>query len=307
VCIIILKRRTLQTAMTNEISAPKNANPTALTPYEKYLRAPTFVMNLKRRMDRRQHIAEEAVVCGFSDTLVWVEAIDGKNMTPMQLQANLSLRAKQDIRATKSTHEGLYSSGAVACYETHRKIWKHIIDNEISCAKVCEDDIKGDVRELKNIKKYINALPSDAQYVPLCKLMFVRGQPKKVLNSSYYMDLDGVLFLKTTAYYITYECARLLYERSLPIETQVDSYIANMSLDRNIKSYCLTHPFIGEISSATDIQTACIKCILPDETHFYVGIVVGMLILLLVLALLAKRLYNQHSKLQKSSSVTLSK
>jgi glycosyl transferase family 25 len=286
---------------------PTNATPAALTPYEEYLRAPTFVMNLKRRVDRRRHIAQEAVVCGFSDTLVWVEAVDGKYMNQMQVQANLSLRAKQDIHATKTTHEGLYSGGAVACYETHRKIWKHIIDNKIPSAKVCEDDIKGDVCELKNIQKYMNALPSDAQYVPLCNLMILRGKPKKVLNNPYYMDLDGVLFLKTTSYYITYEGARLLYERSLPMEVQVDSYIAYISLDRNIKAYCLTHPFIGEMSSGSDIQTACVKCMLPDDAQFYVGIGIGILILLLVLALLVKHLYDQQSKLRDCNSAKLIK
>jgi len=262
-------------------------------------------MNLKRRTDRRRHIEREAVTCGFSDTLVWVEAVDGKYMNPIQVNAHLSLRARQDIHAVKSTHEGLYTSGAVACYETHRKIWKYIIDHKIPSAKVCEDDMKGNVCELQNVEKYINALPSDAQYVSLCKLMMMRGKPKKVLNNPYYLDLDGVLFLKTTSYYITYEGARLLYERSLPMEVQVDSYIAYMSLDRNIKAYCLTHPFIEEISTGSDIQTACIKCMLPDDSQFYVGMGICMLVLLVALALLVKHMFDQRSKLRDCASKSM--
>jgi GR25 family glycosyltransferase involved in LPS biosynthesis len=89
------------------------------------LSIPTFIINMKRSIDRREHIIKKIKDSGLNN-FKFVNAVDGKTDL---CNYKFKLQHNNDINI-----------GEIGCFLSHSNIWKYIIDNNIEYALVLEDD-----------------------------------------------------------------------------------------------------------------------------------------------------------------------
>jgi GR25 family glycosyltransferase involved in LPS biosynthesis len=274
--------------------------------------APLFVINLPRRADRRK-IAEEEVqhTQSLSNSVPqWVAAVDGKELKNLHTDSDLSYRARRDITRIRSAHEGLHTPGAVACYKSHRKVWKHIIDNKIPYAKIFEDDFRVRKQVVQKMKCTIDNLPQNFDVLLLCDLLVPELQPTSIAGNSDILKVNG-FFMFLTGYYLTFEGAKILYDLSFPAEVQVDIYMSLLAAEKKISVYCMKHPLLYQPIEPwnSDIQTLCFKCFLPGESEFYIGSIFVVIFLLcaLLAVISAFTKYREKAQLGQQCNTSMCK
>jgi GR25 family glycosyltransferase involved in LPS biosynthesis len=269
--------------------------------YGVFQNAPLFVINLPRRADRRKTAEYEVQhTKSLSNSAPqWVAAVDGKELKDLNTDPDLSYRARRDITRIRSAHEGLHTPGAVACYKSHRKVWKHIIDNKIPYAKIFEDDFRVRKEVVKKMKCIVENLPQDFDVFLLCDLLVPELQPAPIAGNPDILKVNG-FFMFLTGYYLTLEGAKILYDLSFPAEVQVDVYMSLLTAEKKISVYCMKYPLLYQPLEPwnSDIQTLCFKCFLPGESQFYIGSIFVVILLLCLLLVVISAFTKCRAKAQ---------
>ncbi|XP_054623754.1 procollagen galactosyltransferase 2 [Dunckerocampus dactyliophorus] len=100
-----------------------------------------FVINLKRRPDRRERMLNTLAVLGIQGTLV--EAVDGTALNSSQLQA----MAIDMLPGYKDPYsDRVLTRGEIGCFLSHYNIWKKVAQHKLQQALVLEDDIRFEPR-----------------------------------------------------------------------------------------------------------------------------------------------------------------
>ncbi|KAF1383538.1 hypothetical protein PFLUV_G00132920 [Perca fluviatilis] len=100
-----------------------------------------FLINLKRRSDRRDRMLSSLAVLGINTTLT--EAVDGKALNSSQLQA-MGIDMLPGYRDPYS--ERVLTRGEIGCFLSHHKIWKQVVQQELQQVLVMEDDVRFEPR-----------------------------------------------------------------------------------------------------------------------------------------------------------------
>jgi len=90
-----------------------------------------FVINLSSSKDRLDCCNAEFLKAGLG--FERIEAIDGSRLS--------SDKVDDVYQWQKSDYYKELSTGEIACYLSHRKVWQKILDDNLDFAIVCEDDI----------------------------------------------------------------------------------------------------------------------------------------------------------------------
>uniref|UniRef100_A0A8C6SBZ4 Collagen beta(1-O)galactosyltransferase 2 n=1 Tax=Neogobius melanostomus TaxID=47308 RepID=A0A8C6SBZ4_9GOBI len=100
-----------------------------------------FLINLKRRLDRRTRILKSMSAIGLHPTLV--EAVDGKALNSSQLKA-LGIEM---MPGYKDPYSGrVLTRGEIGCFLSHHSIWKQVLDRGLQKVLVLEDDVRFEPR-----------------------------------------------------------------------------------------------------------------------------------------------------------------
>ncbi|XP_047445432.1 procollagen galactosyltransferase 2 [Mugil cephalus] len=96
-----------------------------------------FLINLKRRSDRRERMQRSLVVLGINATLT--EAVDGKALNSSQLQS----MGIDMLPGYKDPYSGrVLTRGEVGCFLSHYNIWRQAVEQELQQVLVLEDDVR---------------------------------------------------------------------------------------------------------------------------------------------------------------------
>lgn len=126
-----------------------------------------YIINLDRSTERLAHLSD--ALSGTAVEVVRVAAVDGERLTALDLQHWQSL-AKVWAPLTR---------GQVACFLSHRKVWKIILEQRDDWAFICEDDIhvSGDFSCFFSDTSWV---PEDADIIKaetMCKRIEMSGVP----------------------------------------------------------------------------------------------------------------------------------
>ncbi|XP_056149812.1 procollagen galactosyltransferase 2-like [Lampris incognitus] len=100
-----------------------------------------FLINLKRRLDRRQRMLGTLAVLGIDTTLT--EAVDGKSLNYSKLQA----MGIDMLPGYKDPYSGrVLTRGEIGCFLSHYNIWKQVVKQELQQVLVLEDDVRFEAR-----------------------------------------------------------------------------------------------------------------------------------------------------------------
>ncbi|KAG1973575.1 inactive glycosyltransferase 25 family [Pimephales promelas] len=100
-----------------------------------------FLINLKRRSDRRERMLNTMAVLGIEATLV--DAVDGKSLNTSQLQA-LGIEM---IPEYKDPYSGrVLTRGEIGCFLSHHFTWIQVVERGLRHVLVLEDDVRFEPR-----------------------------------------------------------------------------------------------------------------------------------------------------------------
>ncbi|GAA6222576.1 procollagen galactosyltransferase 2-like [Lates japonicus] len=100
-----------------------------------------FLINLKRRSDRRGRMLSSLAVLGINATLT--EAVDGKALNSSQLQA-MGIDMLPGYKDPYS--DRVLTRGEIGCFLSHYNIWKQVVQEELQQVLVLEDDVRFEPR-----------------------------------------------------------------------------------------------------------------------------------------------------------------
>jgi GR25 family glycosyltransferase involved in LPS biosynthesis len=215
-------------------------------------------------------------------------AIDGRKMDINKLlyDNTIGIRAYNDILFGRDDHSGLPTLGAVGCTMSHCSLWNYCIDMNLPYIFIVEEDIilpklnKNDIENIQSALYKENGI-------------FISSNITRTKNRVYFMG--------THCYFITQNACRKLVEKCFPIQVQTDFYLAHMATigDVNVEGYKMasqTSAGLGT-SRSSSIQKFCAKCILPKNITFYISILIGIIILIIICIFISKKFFGCSKKL----------
>ncbi|CAL8281083.1 unnamed protein product [Lota lota] len=118
-----------------------------------------FLINLKRRSDRRERMLSTLNVLGVDITVT--EAVDGKALNSSQIQA-MGIDMLPGYKDPYS--DRVLTRGEIGCFLSHYNIWKQVAMQELQEVLVLEDDVRFEPRfcsRLKEIMKNVKTAGLD--------------------------------------------------------------------------------------------------------------------------------------------------
>jgi hypothetical protein len=225
--------------------------------------------------DRNKKLEVNLKKVGFTN-VNYFKAIDGRKMNREKLLSEnlISIRAYRDLKHGRDDFSGISSMGTIGCTLSHLKLWK-------KCAKsldhiiIAEDDLflpQLSKKDIQNIQTSIS-------------------KPKGAFVSTYVKK--GQKFMRGLHFYIlSKEAAYELQKNALPIEIQTDVYVATMNNTNQIsvEGYKIgTQTRNSILDGSTGDGLSCIKCILPKGWSFYIGVVLGIIVIIILLIVYFKK------------------
>ncbi|KAI1891637.1 hypothetical protein AGOR_G00145830 [Albula goreensis] len=105
-----------------------------------------FLINLKRRLDRRQRMLHTLGTLGIEVTVT--EAVDGKALNTSQLQA-LGIEM---LPGYKDPYSGrVLTRGEIGCFLSHHYTWTQVVEQGLQTVLVLEDDVRFEPRFKKRL------------------------------------------------------------------------------------------------------------------------------------------------------------
>lgn len=92
----------------------------------------TFVIHLKRAQQRREHVENLIATLPFRGHII--EAVDGRTISHDEKKQYYQLNLH------KPSYPFAMSDNEIACFMSHRKAWRAIVESELDAALVMEDD-----------------------------------------------------------------------------------------------------------------------------------------------------------------------
>ncbi|XP_067270093.1 procollagen galactosyltransferase 2 [Pseudorasbora parva] len=117
-----------------------------------------FLINLKRRLDRRERMLNTMAVLGIEATLV--DAVDGKSLNTSQLQA-LGIEMMPDYKDPYSGR--VLTRGEIGCFLSHHFTWKQVVERGLQHVLVLEDDVRFEPR----FKRRLQTIMEDVEKAQL--------------------------------------------------------------------------------------------------------------------------------------------
>ncbi|XP_070700955.1 procollagen galactosyltransferase 2-like [Pempheris klunzingeri] len=96
-----------------------------------------FLINLRRRSDRRERMLSTLNVLGINTTLT--EAVDGTALNSSQLQA-MGIDMLPGYKDPYS--DRVLTRGEIGCFLSHYNIWKQVVQEELQQVLLLEDDVR---------------------------------------------------------------------------------------------------------------------------------------------------------------------
>ncbi|XP_077463352.1 procollagen galactosyltransferase 2 [Stigmatopora argus] len=218
-----------------------------------------FLINLKRRLDRRSRMLKTFSALGLRTTLA--AAVDGKALNTSQLQA-LGIEM---LPGYKDPYSGrVLTRGEIGCFLSHHSIWNQVVERGLQKVLVLEDDVRFEPRfkrRLQAIMEEVDKTQLDWDLIYVGRKRMQIAQPER--------SVDGVKNLVeadysywTLGYVLSLQGAtKLLNAQPLAKMLPVDEFLPVM-FDK--------HPNVDYMShyEPRDLRAFSVEPLLIYPTHY---------------------------------------
>lgn len=184
--------------------------------------------------DRALKTREEVRKLGLTD-FTFVDAVDGRIMSDSDLKRIVSVRAYDEIKNGRYTHEAMSTKGNVGCSLSHIKCWEMCVKLGRDCA-IVEDDFKS---SMSDGVAYVESVYAEAvkRKYGILRLAY------HLLSKDLY-PIPGSLLLKNVTkltgavlYIVTPQAAKALLQHAYPLEMHIDHYMYKITNQYDIAHY----------------------------------------------------------------------
>ena len=176
-----------------------------------------YVLHLERATARRANAERLLETCGVSGKL-W----------PATNGADLS---QKDLATSTGAHlfDPYYPfplrTGEVGCFLSHRKIWAEIIESDLDCAIIFEDDVKLDEVAFKTALELAQRNVNALGYIQLQNRP-PSGNGRLVDQvDEFTLSIPTITPLRASAQMISKDAAKLLFHKSKRFDRPVDTFV----------------------------------------------------------------------------------
>ena len=197
-----------------------------------------YLINLKRNGDRLEHFIEQYMKSDLRyKAFNRLDAIDGSAIIVDEYVTPKALQEIRDIEKNgyRTKHYQL-TKGAIGCYLSHQKLYDMIVASDAEYGLIFEDDVMIDASIYKKLNKHIESIPNDwdilllgCQCISCEKHLMYLNIKRFFLMHSYLIKKEAAIKLKS-------------YLSSKKIAQQIDSELSDLSMDGQLKIYCLKTP-----------------------------------------------------------------
>ncbi|XP_037554097.1 procollagen galactosyltransferase 2 [Nematolebias whitei] len=218
-----------------------------------------FLINLKRRLDRRTRMLKTMASLGLHATLI--DAVDGKALNVSQLQA-LGIEMMPDYKDPYSGR--ILTRGEIGCFLSHHSIWTQVVERSLQKVLVLEDDVRFEPR----FKRRLQAIMDDIDRTQLdWDLIYVGRKRMQVQQPE--QSVEGVNNLVeadysywTLAYALSQQGARkLLAAQPLAKMLPVDEFLPVM-FNKHPNAQYMSH------FERRDLRAFSLEPLLIYPTHY---------------------------------------
>lgn len=211
----------------------------------------TFVIHLERAVARRPHV-DSMLVKSPQPARIW-PACDG---AAMDVEERNKLIATQPL--FKPAYPFALSMGEIGCFESHRSVWRHMVENDLHAALILEDDVSINEAEFNAALELAKAHVADLGYIQL-QVREVK-QPFTVVQQSGSAAIlrPAVIPLRTSAQLVSLEAARALLGASSQIDRPVDGFL-QMFWETGVHPHCVVPSGVSDLTQEAGGSTVSRK------------------------------------------------
>jgi glycosyl transferase family 25 len=231
----------------------------------------TFVINLKKREDRKKHVEETYPKLPFIDMEI-IQACDGKTPTNNTREINIEIIQFIQLMKCNNNNFGWFKYGELGTFISHLSIWKKMVNENIEKALIMEDDIMKFEDGFEPIIKEISLIENDKFHIVWLNYQNSNhcNSPTNLGENIYYGKHNMTQgYLGAYGYILSLQGAKYLtqfIEKRLKNKTVcgVDRFIAQSlsAIDSHYTSKKLIHTPIWNVlikSGSTDISNTDIQ------------------------------------------------
>ncbi|CAF95848.1 unnamed protein product, partial [Tetraodon nigroviridis] len=218
-----------------------------------------FLINLKRRLDRRTKMLKTFAALGLHFTLT--DAVDGKALNTSQLQA-LGIEM---LPRYKDPYSGrVLTRGEIGCFLSHHSIWTQVLERGLEKVLVLEDDVRFEPR----FKRRLQAIMDDIDRAQLdWDLIYVGRKRMQVQQPE--RSVDGVNNL-VEADYSYWTLGYALSRRGARKLLAADPFTKMLPVDEFLPILYNKHPNTEYMShfEPRDLRAFSVEPLLIYPTHY---------------------------------------
>ncbi|SDW74870.1 glycosyltransferase family 25 protein [Litoreibacter albidus] len=211
----------------------------------------TFIIHLERASARRPHV-DAMVQKSPYPAQIW-PACDGAKMDPAE-RANLIA----DAAVFQPAYPFALSMGEVGCFESHRSVWRHVVENRIESALILEDDVAIDVAAFRDAVELAQSHVAELGYIQF-QVRTVKA-PFAVVSQAGPLALirPQVVPLRTSAQLVSLAAAQRLLAASEQIDRPVDGFL-QMFWETGVHPHCVVPSGVSDLTAEAGGSTVSCK------------------------------------------------
>ncbi|WP_298259213.1 glycosyltransferase family 25 protein [uncultured Litoreibacter sp.] len=210
-----------------------------------------FVIHLERATSRRPHV-EAMLDRSPYPARLW-PACDGAAMDAAQRSA---LVAKQSL--FQPAYPFSLSMGEIGCFESHRSIWKHMVDTDLEVALILEDDVSIDQDTFEAALACAESQIDELGYIQL-QVREVRMPFTVVAQSGAQAVIrPQIVPLRTSAQLVSLKAAKSLLACCDQIDRPVDGFL-QLFWETGIHPHCVVPSGVSDLTQESGGSTVSRK------------------------------------------------
>ncbi|WP_294910488.1 glycosyltransferase family 25 protein [Tatumella sp. UBA2305] len=169
----------------------------------------TFVINLPREVEKKQHITDECERVGL-DVEIY-NAVDGSSLSEDFLRENVF-----------DYENSFLTKGEIGCSLSHINLYKRIIDENLPFALIMEDDATFGNELVRFVSEFDNSTyVKDGIYLLTGDVSYVENRRETLSEFNIYPVRSAI---RTTGYIITHSAAKAMLKLLHPVRFEADMY-----------------------------------------------------------------------------------
>ena len=220
----------------------------------------TFVINLKKRIDRKKHVTQTYPKNSLSDMEI-IQACDGKNPKNNTNEINKEVIKFISVNQ-KNNNKFFIKYGELGAFVSHLYLWKRMIKENIQKALIMEDDIKKFEGEFDKYIKEIDLIDNNKFHIIWLNYPSsnMNGSTNYISNNIYSKkNIHFNTYLGVFGYVITLQGAKYLIDYYENIYKNRDIYAvdrfmsyAYKNLDYHYTRNQLVYTSVWHVANKTD-------------------------------------------------------